>query len=151
MIFLSGTLVNTVSTSSGGLNLTTASNLTFSRSSIAYKLDGVTQVGSNQPRYEAGKYGSALLVEGGTANLLTANQSSAETDISGFSSYWDTSISRDTSKALIGSASIKVDTTSRANDGHENHGVIVNSISTTYSANTYFYLAVLISGHQQEL
>ncbi|WPX08154.1 hypothetical protein [Caldicellulosiruptor danielii] len=136
--FSSGTLINTVSTSSGGLNLTTASNLTFSRSSIAYKLDGITQVGSNQPRYEAGKYGSALLIERGTTNLLTDNQSSVETDTSGFSPYWDTSISRDTSKALIGSASIKVDTTSKANDGHAYHGVVVNSISTTYSANTYF-------------
>ena len=42
---------------------------TFSRSSIAYLSDG-TQVAANQPRFEAGKFGKAVLVEEGTTNLL---------------------------------------------------------------------------------
>ena len=50
---------------------------TFTRSSTAYKQDG-TQVSANQPRYETGKFGQAIMVEEGTTNLLNANQSSLE-------------------------------------------------------------------------
>lgn len=141
--FSSGTLINVIATSTGELKLPTANNLTFSRNSTAYKLDGAS-VSTNQPRYETGKFGSALMIENGTTNLLTTNQSSAETDTSGFSSCWDTPISRDTSRAFVGTASIKVDTTSRANDGHGAHGVIINPISTAYSAGTYFVASAYV-------
>lgn len=43
---------------------------TFSRSSPAYKSDG-TQVAANQPRFEQGKFGKAILIEEGTTNLLS--------------------------------------------------------------------------------
>ena len=45
-----------------------ASNYTFARPSVAYKLDG-TQVAANVPRFEAGKFGKAVMVEEGTTNL----------------------------------------------------------------------------------
>ncbi len=40
----------------------------FARSSVAYKQDG-TQVATNTPRYETGKFGQAVMVEEGTMNL----------------------------------------------------------------------------------
>ncbi len=49
----------------------------FSRSSVAYKSDG-TQVAANVPRYEPGRFGQAVMVEEGTTNLLSAEDSSFE-------------------------------------------------------------------------
>lgn len=45
----------------------------FSRSSVAYKQDG-TQVAANVPRFEAGKFNGAVMVEESTTNLLTVAQ-----------------------------------------------------------------------------
>jgi len=42
---------------------------TFTRSSVAYLSDG-TQVAANQPRFEQGQFGQAVMVEEGTTNLL---------------------------------------------------------------------------------
>ncbi len=50
---------------------------TFTRSSVAYKTDG-TQVSANVPRFEDGKFGKAIMVEEGTTNLLSAENSSFE-------------------------------------------------------------------------
>ncbi len=55
----------------------------FTRSSIAFKTDGI-QVSNHQPRFEDGKFGQAIMIEEGTINHLTANQSSAETDLTGW-------------------------------------------------------------------
>ena len=44
----------------------------FTRSSTAYKQEGV-QVQPNQSRYEAGKFGQAIMIEEGTTNLFTVN------------------------------------------------------------------------------
>ena len=69
-----------------GANSTNSSNIilnypfTFTRSSIAYKQDG-TLDDLNEPRYEAARFGPGIMLEEGTSNLLTANQSSVETDI----------------------------------------------------------------------
>jgi hypothetical protein len=41
---------------------------TFTRSSVAYLSDG-TQVAVNQPRFEQGRFGKAIMVEEGTTNL----------------------------------------------------------------------------------
>ncbi|WP_134219971.1 RHS repeat-associated core domain-containing protein [Pelotomaculum sp. FP] len=54
---------------------------TFTRASFAYKKDG-TPVSANQPRYEAGKFGQAIMVEEGTTNLF--NNPSVESDNSGW-------------------------------------------------------------------
>ncbi|SHL04061.1 hypothetical protein SAMN02745123_03991, partial [Desulforamulus aeronauticus DSM 10349] len=48
-------------------------DIRFTRPSIAYKQDG-TQVSTNQPRYEASKFGQAVMVEQGTTNLFEQNQ-----------------------------------------------------------------------------
>lgn len=42
---------------------------TFTRSSVAYLSNG-TQVAANQPRFEQGKFGKAIIVEEGTTNLV---------------------------------------------------------------------------------
>jgi len=49
---------------------------TFTRSSVAYLSDG-TQVAANQPRFEPGKFGKAVMVEEGTTNLLVKNLGAA--------------------------------------------------------------------------
>jgi len=56
----------------------------FIRNSNAYKQDGIL-VAEGTTRNETGKFGTALMVEEGTTNLLTANQSSAETNIGDWS------------------------------------------------------------------
>ncbi len=48
------------------------------------------------------------MIEEGTTNLLTANQTSAETDLSGFVAFGSTTISRDTTEHWQGGASLKV-------------------------------------------
>jgi concanavalin A-like lectin/glucanase superfamily protein len=66
-----------------------------------------TQVLANVPRYGTGRYGQAIMVEEGTTNLLSANQSSLETDTTGWGTRFTTTISRDTTTATSGSASLK--------------------------------------------
>jgi Concanavalin A-like lectin/glucanases superfamily/Carbohydrate binding domain len=53
---------------------------TFTRSSTAYQDDG-TQVSNNEPRLVTGKFGSGLLIEEGTTNLVP--NPLAETDLTG--------------------------------------------------------------------
>jgi hypothetical protein len=71
-------------------------------------------------------------------NLLTANQSSVETDLSGISALVDSTLTRDTTTAQFGSASATVDITSAmATDGHQQHGLWLNApTSDAVSANT---------------
>lgn len=77
---------------------------TFARSSPAYLPDG-TEVPTGQPRY----YGGGIMVEEPTQNLLTANQSSAETDLSGVvGNYPEVTVARDTTASVHGSASFRV-------------------------------------------
>ncbi len=56
-------------------------------------------------------------------NLLTDNQATVETDTTGFATYWEATNSRDTTRSWQGSASLKVDTTGFAGDGHNDHGI----------------------------
>ena len=75
----------------GGGNVTPAKRLimmgktqpiaTFTRSSIAYLSDG-TQVATNKPRFEPGKFGKAIMVEEETTNLI-GSVGSFETDSNG--------------------------------------------------------------------
>ncbi len=84
----------------------------FSRPSPAYTEEGVA-VGTHIPRYEQidqNDWFYGLLMEEGTTNLLTANQSSMETDLTGFSAWGATTnptLTRDTSTAWTGTASAK--------------------------------------------
>lgn len=66
-------VVNNLATASG-LQLTSKGVPSFARNSVAYNSDG-SQVAVNVPRYQAGKFGQAVLIEEETTNLLTANQS----------------------------------------------------------------------------
>jgi len=50
-----------------------SASATFTRPSPAYKIDG-TQVPTDTPRYEAGKFGQAVMIEEGTTNLLLKSQ-----------------------------------------------------------------------------
>jgi hypothetical protein len=69
------------------------------------------QISVNTPRYEAGKFAYGAMIEEGTANILTANQASVETDLSGLNAYSQNSqhtLSRDTSFFVHGVASAKL-------------------------------------------
>lgn len=84
--------------------------ITFTRNSVAYTSNGM-QIDANTPRYETGKFGQGIFIEEGTINLLTANQSSVETDSSGLE-VWTVSgdvidIERDTTTAWHGNVSAK--------------------------------------------
>ncbi len=99
----------------GNLSITNtqpANDATFTRSSVANKQDG-TQVASGAPRYETGKYGQGVMLEEGTTNLLTANQSSVETDLTGWGASGGITLIRDTSTSWTGSASVKCPCTSQ--------------------------------------
>jgi len=68
------------------------SSSTFVRNSGAYQSDG-TYVTTNQPRFEQGKFGKALLIEEGTTNLIDQYEPGASQDWSKWShwnnaSYW---------------------------------------------------------------
>ncbi|TCS80386.1 LamG domain-containing protein [Tepidibacillus fermentans] len=66
---------------------TGVSDATFSRSSIAYKQDG-TQVVTNTPRFETGKFGKAIMVEEGTQNLLKNASFEVYTGTTGVADGW---------------------------------------------------------------
>src|SRR5215212_4599504 len=60
-------------------------------------------------------------------NLLTANQSSVETDLTGFYGYYEATLTRDTTVAHFGAASAKVEITSgTGSDGHYAHGIVAD-------------------------
>jgi hypothetical protein len=88
---------------------------TFSRPSVAYLPNGVP-VTSGIARYDTARIVRGILIEEGTTNLLTANQSSAETDTTGFVVF-NSTIFRDTTKKWSGNASLKVITNTGTVDG----------------------------------
>lgn len=90
----------------GSLNSHKGLTPAFTRASVAYYLSDGTQVAADVPRFEAGKFGKGVLIEGSMTNLLTANQSSVETDLTGFSAASCT-LTRDTGTKRAGTASAK--------------------------------------------
>lgn len=94
--------------SPGNLKLPSAAPAgVFARSSVAYKSDGLPVI-SGAARFEAAKFADGLFIEESTQNLLTANQASVEKDTTGFHAVGGTAISRDTTEAWHGAASLKV-------------------------------------------
>jgi hypothetical protein len=86
--------------------------------------------------HEESKYGTgALTVDGGTTNLLTANQRDVEDDASGFTAIATGAILPVTSDKLQGSKSLKV-TANAADDGVRIDQVAA-SASTAYSGVVY--------------
>ncbi len=81
---------------------------TFSRSSAAYH----PATGLRQPvddaRYGSGRFSQGILIEEGTINRASANQSDLETDASGWSAFNSATIAQDPSVAWTGNASLKV-------------------------------------------
>lgn len=76
---------------------------------MAYTLNG-SQLASGTPRYAAAKFNDGIIIEEGTTNLLTANQASVETNLTGLGASsdggWPT-FTRDTATGWSGSASAK--------------------------------------------
>lgn len=58
-------------------NTQTSVGVTFTRNSVAYTSDGA-QVAVNQPRFEQGKFGKAIMIEEGTTNFFTRKYSNME-------------------------------------------------------------------------
>ncbi len=117
-------------------------SITFSRSSIAYKQDG-TQVVSGTPRYEAAKFNQGIMIEERTTNLLTVNQSSVETDITGFTSSIGAvnsgTMTRTTTKAWQGNASLKIDTTALSE--YQGASVLANGVASKwYNGTAYVWV-----------
>lgn len=81
----------------------------------------------------------AIMVEEGTTNLLTANQSSVETDLAGFIAYGSV-ISRDISEYYHGSASLKVVT----NNSGAWEGFLIDKINA--SPNLPYSLQMRLKG-----
>src|SRR5690606_20273250 len=91
-----------------GSDLESVIGAQFARNSVAYLSDG-TQVAQDVPRFEQAVFGQGLRVEESTTNLLTENQSSVETDLSGFSTVGTgVTIERSPDWAHHGSWSLKV-------------------------------------------
>lgn len=115
----------------GSLNSHKGLTPTFTRNSVAYLSDG-TQVAAGVPRFENGKFGKGWHCEEGTTNLLTANQSSVETDLTGFGVDGSgVTLSRVTTEHWNGTASIRVQTTQ--------DGTGVSVANTGAGAGTYTF------------
>ena len=61
----------------GSFEVPSGQTATFSRASVAYKQNG-QRVAAGQPRFEPGKFGQAVMVEEGTTNIFSAEDSSFE-------------------------------------------------------------------------
>ena len=95
------TLVDAVTTP-GDIAPLEPANPTFARASTAFQQNGVS-VANGVPRYEQGRFAQAIMTEEGTTNLLTANQASVETDLTGFAALVG-ALARDTTRAWHGAA-----------------------------------------------
>ncbi len=112
MFLFAGTQDYTLPTNIGELNIDLSSEMsqaTFDRNSSKYTKSG-TLVSANVPSYEAGKFGQGVHIEEATTNLLTANQSDVETDITRFGiNAAGTTLTRDTGSYWEGAASLKAE------------------------------------------
>ena len=88
--WLRGELVNVEPTENGELVIKSVAQPTFTRNSIAYKSDG-SQVAANQPRFEQGQFGKAIMMEEGTTNLFPLAKSVVVSGGSDPYEFWVTS------------------------------------------------------------
>lgn len=116
--------------------------LTFSRTGTAYSPDTGASVASGEPRFPWQSGYQGVMVEEAATNLLTANQSSVETDTTGFSAQFASVLTRVTTEAKFGSASLQVDTTS----SNANQGVLVSIPAGTLSASTTYTISLYVKG-----
>ena len=121
---------------------------TFNRDSVAYLPNG-TQVGTDIARYDTARIVRGVLIEEGTTNLLTENESSVETDLIGLSSEvinGTGTFTRDTTKKKYGNASAKLTCSSINPGGWMDIYVdksITGGLAYTFSVN---FLASVVSG-----
>lgn len=109
---------------------------TFSRTSAAYLPNGVSVI-SGIARYDAARIIRGILIEEGTTNLLTANQSSVETDLTGFQTIVGGTLTRDITTAWHGTACLKMVTPGvGVNEGFYTDFVAV-AASGTYTASVW--------------
>ena len=117
-------------------NINAAKDAIFSRSSDAYESNG-TLVGPNIPRYETGVFGTAIQVEEGTTNMLTANQSSVETNTVGFTATTGVTIGQEFTYSHVGKAGLVIVTPGQVvNEGVDLTFVAV-APTTTYTFSVY--------------
>lgn len=122
----------------GSLNSHNGKAATFTRNSIAYKQDG-TLVASGEPVFENSRFGTGILIEEAITNLLTENQSTVETDTTGFTLYGSgATITRDTSEHRLGSASLKCTTST--------YGTGCRTLSTSVTASCTYTASVWLKG-----
>jgi hypothetical protein len=119
---------------------------TFNRDSVAYLPNG-TQVGTDIARYDTARIVRGVLIEEGTTNLLTENESSVETDLIGLSSEvinGTGTFTRDTTKKKYGNASAKLTCSSPGEwmDIYVDKS-ITGGLAYTFSVN---FLASVVSG-----
>jgi hypothetical protein len=114
---------------------------TFTRTSNATMQNG-TNVTANVTRYETGQYGQAVMIEEGTSNLLTANQSDVETDTTGFVvNATGTTLTKDTTEHWQGSASLK----SACDGAYNGQGWYTNPL-TSVSASLTYTVSIWVKG-----
>lgn len=109
----------------------------FSRPSVAYLSDG-TQVAVNQPRFENGKYGKAVMAEEGTTNLLPSNDATGRTLFSSNnSSYSTNSLVSDFGR----SDSYSIKSTQLQADTNRGFYTLLYTVSpnVSYAASAYVY------------
>lgn len=103
---------------------------TFQRGSVAYLANG-SQVDTGLPCFESACYGQGIQVEESTINYLSENQSSIETDTTGFNAYGggSTTLTRDITEYWTGNASLKAVT----DGGAAEQGFTTTSITVVAS------------------
>lgn len=86
------------------------SGASFTRTTVAHDPATGVQAASGKERYATVSGQTGILIEEGTTNLITANQSNIETDGTGLTSAGSATLTRDTTTAWEGAASLKVQT-----------------------------------------
>ncbi|NPV90329.1 MAG: RHS repeat protein [Firmicutes bacterium] len=117
-------------------NNTFETSAVFTRATSKYKSDG-TEVAIGAPSYESGKFGNGVHITEATTNLLAANQSSVETNTTGFLSISSATMTRSNEQAWNGSYSLKVVTPGTV--AYEGAGTTSTSVtaSITYTASVW--------------
>lgn len=117
----------------GGSGSVPVPTTTFARSNTKYKSDG-TSVASGEPSYEAGKFNNGIHMAEATTNILSANQSSIETDLTGINGVTGSeTITRDTTEHWTGSACVKIVSSTSGRGIYTGYQAITNNIPYTFS------------------
>lgn len=141
--FNTGTLTRMAGTANNGgdLEINSLGGPAFTRSTVAEDPNTGASITSGTPRYVTGAAGQALFIEEGTTNLLTANQSNVETDLTGITAATAT-VTRDATTAWQGSASAKSVTSS----GSSAQGLFAQVAAASFTASETITVSAWIKG-----